>query len=192
MSDSNDAAEVDVGQRLRSIRLGRRLTLKQVAGLAGITEGFLSQIETGRSAPSLKTFRKIAAALGLDPSDVLDSNDSPLPRLVHATSGRTISIGDVSKFRITPPSMHSLEIIRGELKVGGTTGERYTHGDSDEALVVLTGSVVVNVDETEYELTAGDTVCYRSSMGHQVRNAGDTAATVLWIVSPPSSVTSKR
>ena len=132
MSDSNDGAEIDVGQRLRSIRLGRRLTLKQVAELAGIAEGFLSQIETGRSAPSSRPCRKIAAALGLDPSDVLDSNDSPLPRLVHATSGRTISIGDVSKFRVTPPSMHSLEIIRGELKVGGTTGERYTHGDSDE------------------------------------------------------------
>lgn len=189
MSDLIDeaGADAEVGQRLRQIRLGRRLTLKHVAGTAGITEGFLSQIETGRSAPSLRTFRKISAALGMDPSDVLDSQDSPLPRLVHRTGGRALSIGDVSKFRVTPPSMTSLEIIRGELKVGGSTGEGYTHGDSDEAIVALTGSVVVTIDKQLYPLEAGDTLCYRSSMGHSVRNVGETPATVLWLVSPPTS-----
>lgn len=191
MSDAIETdTDAEVGQRLRQIRTGRRLTLKHVAAAAGITEGFLSQIETGRSAPSLKTFRKVSAALGMDPSDVLDNQDSPLPRLVHRTGGRTLSIGDVSKFRVTPPSMTSLEIIRGELKAGGSTGEGYVHGDSDEALVVLSGSVVMTVDGTQYPLSAGDTLCYRSSMGHQVSNAGEETATVLWLVSPPTSTVS--
>lgn len=189
MDDSRTESDDEVGQRLRQLRLARRLTLKDVATEVGITEGFLSQIETGRSAPSLRTFRNIATALGVMPSDILDSHDVPLPRHVHSSGGHTISIGDVSKFRVTPPSMASLDIIRGELAAGGSTGEGYTHGDSDEALVLLSGSVIATVNGQQYPLENGDVLCYRSSMIHSVRNEGAEPATVLWVVSPPSRAT---
>jgi DNA-binding XRE family transcriptional regulator/quercetin dioxygenase-like cupin family protein len=180
----------EVGERLRRIRLGRRLTLKTVAAEAEITEGFLSQIETGRSAPSLKTFRRIAEALGMTPSDVLDAQDAPLPHFVPRQGGRPLAIGAVSKFRVTPPSMTSMEILRGDLEVGGSTGEGYTHGDSEESISILLGSVIVTIDGAPFPMEAGDVLCYRSSMGHSVRNVGDGPASVLWFVAPPTTAIS--
>lgn len=191
-AESDNVSALAVGTRLRQLRLGRRLTLKAVAHSAGVTEGFLSQVENGHSAPSMRTFRRIAAALGMDWSDVLDSDDSPLPRLVHSTGGRTLTVGTVSKFRVTPPSMTHLEILRGELEAGGSTGAGYTHGDSDEILVVLAGSVEATVADVPYSLVRGDSLCYRSSSPHSVRNSSDTPAVVLWVNSPPTGTLSSN
>lgn len=177
---------MDVGLRIREMRVGRRLTLKVVSERAGITEGFLSQIETGRSSPSLRTFRRIAEALGVDASEMLDGQETELPRLVPHASGRALEIGAVSKYRISPPSMSSVEVLRGELAVGGDAGEVYTHGDSDEVLIVLTGTVTATVDGTLYLMNAGDTLCYRSSMEHTIANAGEVPAEVVWVTSPPA------
>src|SRR5687768_8541413 len=51
MSESVSLAEgsVDVGDRLREIRLLRRKTLREVAERAGLSESFLSQVERGRT-----------------------------------------------------------------------------------------------------------------------------------------------
>jgi DNA-binding XRE family transcriptional regulator len=65
--DSDDAAsaadEAEVGHRLRRVRLARRRTLRDVASHAGISEGFLSQIERGRANASIATLRRIANEL---------------------------------------------------------------------------------------------------------------------------------
>lgn len=185
-ADDGDLDSVKIGIRIREMRLGRRLTLRVVSERAGITEGFLSQIETGRSSPSLRTFRRIAAALGVDASEMLDGQETELPRLVPHATGRAIDIGAVSKYRISPPSLTNLEVLRGELTVGGDAGESYTHGDSDEVLIVLSGTVSATVDGTVYRMNAGDTLCYRSSMEHTIANAGEIPAEVVWVTSPPA------
>ena len=183
---ADETDTLDVGTKLREIRLGRRLTLREVSARADISEGFLSQIELGRNSPSLKTFRRIAAALGVDAADVLENTDSELPRLVHRLSGRALEIGAVSKFRISPPGMTSVEVLKGEIRVGGDAGDTYTHGDSDEVLIVMAGTVVATVGDSDFEMSAGDTLCYRSSMPHSIRNEGLVPAEVIWVTSPPA------
>lgn len=51
---------------IRKLRLEKRETLKAVAEKAGISEGFLSQIENGARTPSVKVAKAIAGALGVD------------------------------------------------------------------------------------------------------------------------------
>jgi transcriptional regulator with XRE-family HTH domain len=53
-----------VGPRIRTLRLQRRLTLKDVADKAGITPSALSQIERDHSNPTLGTLKAISSALG--------------------------------------------------------------------------------------------------------------------------------
>jgi DNA-binding response OmpR family regulator len=53
----------EVGRRLRERRTGEQLTLKQLANRTGLSVSLISQIELGKSAASMSTLHKLAAAL---------------------------------------------------------------------------------------------------------------------------------
>ena len=52
-----------LGERLRALRNGLGLTLKQVANRTGLSVSLISQIELGKSAASLSTLHKLSTAL---------------------------------------------------------------------------------------------------------------------------------
>src|SRR5262249_57180171 len=79
--------------------------------------------------------------------------------------------------RLTPKPFHSLEVVAAEFEPGGSTGaEPYTHGDSEELLLVVRGRVRVQLGAELHELGAGDVVQYRSSTPHRVSNPGSELA----------------
>ena len=51
---------------IRNLRVAKGKTLKTVAEMAGISESYLSQVEQGKRAPSVKVAKAIADALGVD------------------------------------------------------------------------------------------------------------------------------
>ncbi len=88
---------------------------------------------------------------------------------------------------LTPRPLEHLQVVVGELDAGGSTGdEPYTHGDSEELLVVVAGTVHLQLGIEVFELRSGDSIDYRSSTPHRLINAGDGIAEVMWIISPPS------
>jgi transcriptional regulator with XRE-family HTH domain len=60
-----------LGQHLRALRTSRNLTSRQAAELAGITQGYLSQIENGIYVPSARTISKLARAYGIAEVELL-------------------------------------------------------------------------------------------------------------------------
>ena len=54
-----------VGKNVKAARLERQVSLTQLSKAAGLSKGFLSQVETGISNPSLTSLDKIATALGI-------------------------------------------------------------------------------------------------------------------------------
>jgi transcriptional regulator with XRE-family HTH domain len=73
-SGGNGAVHVELGERLRAIRQLRRKTLKDVAGAAGVSESFLSQLERGRTNATIATLQRIATSLGIEVSDLFTTN----------------------------------------------------------------------------------------------------------------------
>src|SRR5262249_20132340 len=73
---------VEVGERLRAIRLLRRLTLRDVAEAAGVSESFVSQLERGRSSASVATLQRLAAAVGIEISDLFAAERQAVPRVL--------------------------------------------------------------------------------------------------------------
>ena len=179
---------LDVGERLRAIRLLRRLTLREVADAAGVSESFVSQLERGRSSASVATLQRLAAALGIEISDLFADERPSGPRILRQQERQLLEWGHLGrKALLTPKPFHSLEVLAAEFEPGGSTGdEPYTHGDSEELLLVIEGLVHVQLGTEVYELRAGDSVHYRSSTPHRVRNPSGDAAEVLFVISPPS------
>mgnify|MGYP001606805540 CR=1 FL=1 len=63
----------EVGALIRSTRQALKLTQAEVAGRVGIDPSFYGQIERGANIQSLRTLFSIAAALGVEPADLLPS-----------------------------------------------------------------------------------------------------------------------
>jgi quercetin dioxygenase-like cupin family protein len=91
------------------------------------------------------------------------------------------------KFLLTPRPLDHLEVFLCEFDPGGSTGdEPYVHGDSEEVLLVLAGMLHLQLGSDVFEIAAGDSIDYRSSIPHRIANAGDGIAQTLFIISPPS------
>jgi len=180
--------DVDVGERLRVIRSRRRLTLREVAERAGLSESFLSQVERGRASASVASLRRIADALGIGISDLFHPVGPAGARVLRRDDRPTLAFGILGrKMMLTPKPLHELEVFVGELDPGGSTGaEQYAHGDSEELFVVLRGTVRLELGDEQFELETGDSIDYRSAIPHRIANAGDDVAEVMWIISPPS------
>jgi transcriptional regulator with XRE-family HTH domain len=183
-----DRTGVDVGERLRAIRRLRRVTLKTVADRAELSESFLSQVERGRANASVASLKRIAAALGVNVADLFEPNGSGRPRVLRREARPNLTFGTLGrKYMLTPRPLEHLQVVLGELDAGGSTGdEPYTHGDSEELLVVLSGIVSLQLGTEMFELCTGDSIDYRSSTPHKLSNIGGDMAEVMWIISPPS------
>lgn len=184
-----EESRVDVGDRLRAIRRLRRATLKTVAERAQLSESFLSQVERGRANASIASLQRIAGALGIHVADLFEPNGSPSrPRVLRRESRPALTFGVLGqKYMLTPRPLENLQVIVGEFEAGGSTGdEPYTHGDSEELLVVIAGVVSLQLGSEVFELSTGDSIDYRSSVPHRLTNIGGDPAEVMWIISPPS------
>ena len=62
-----------LGRNLRRLRVRQGHSLERLAKLSGVSRAMLSQIETGKSAPTISLLWKIATALGVPFAALLDS-----------------------------------------------------------------------------------------------------------------------
>jgi transcriptional regulator with XRE-family HTH domain len=184
---SEVAVQSALGERLRAIRQLRRKTLKDVATGAGVSESFLSQLERGRTNATIATLQRLSSALGIEVSDLFTSS-AERPRVLRREAREFVAWGELGgKALLTPKPFHSLEVVVARFEAGGSTGdEPYTHGDSEELLVVLEGVVSLQLGSEVFELSTGDSIDYRSSTPHRLVNVGGDPAEVMWIISPPS------
>ncbi|HTO55181.1 MAG TPA: response regulator [Myxococcota bacterium] len=70
--DAEERVNQMLGARIRALRKGRSLTLRQLANKTALSVSLISQIELGKSAASVATLRKLATALGVSLSELFD------------------------------------------------------------------------------------------------------------------------
>jgi transcriptional regulator with XRE-family HTH domain len=183
---ADDDAEM-VGLRLRQVRRLRRATLKEIAERSGLSESYLSQIERGRTQGSVGSLKRITMALGISMAELFEPDLANRPQLLRKADREHIDFGEnARKTMLTSRPLEHLEVFVGELQPGGSTGEPYSHGDSEELLLILNGRARLELDREVFELEKGDSVFYRSSSLHRLSNPHDAEAEVLWVISPPS------
>jgi transcriptional regulator with XRE-family HTH domain len=178
-----------IGEAIRRIRQRRRMTLRELGARANLSQSFLSQLERGLAQVSIGSMRRIAEALEIQVSDLFIAGTDHEPRLLHRDSRPTLPFGDgATKSLLTSRQpLENIEALLVTFAPGGSTGAApYTHGDSEELLLVLGGTIRIELDGRAFALGEGDSIDYRSSTPHRVVNVGSAPAEVLFVVSPPS------
>lgn len=178
----------DVGPVVRRMRRGAAMTLQELASTTGLSQSFLSQFERGRTQASISSLRLITDALGMNMNDVFEVSAGGYTTLVRHQDRPRLPFGDRAvKTIVSSRGLSRFEIFEATFEVGGSTGaEQYAHGHHEEMLVVLQGSIGIELAEDRQLLDAGDSVSFHSDVAHRVVNAGGEEARVLWTVSPPA------
>ena len=188
LAASDSPIEVDLGARIRALRLARGQTLRRLAEDAGVTESFLSQVERGVAAPSIATVQRIARALGQSIAELFAA-DERAGIVVRARDRRKVvyqGLGAIDEF-LTRATDGRLQVILTTIEPGGGTGdEAYTHESDEEVVVVLEGSLDLWVGPEHFRLETGDAVTHSSRLPHRNTNPGPGVARVLFCITPPS------
>src|SRR4051812_13310428 len=194
-----------IGSRLRANRTMRHLTLRELARRVGVSPSLISQIETGRSQPSVGTLYAIATELEVSVDDLLfDGDDSSRGERRPGSSGaredqgpsssgpvqrshnrRAISLDSGVRWeRLTTQHDDDVEFLDVLYDVGGASSaaESLTRHAGREYGVVLSGRLGVTLVFEEHVLEAGDSISFASTTPHRLANVGDVAVHAIWCV----------
>lgn len=173
--------ENPLGSRLRKRRQQLGLTLKEVAVGAGLSVGFISQIERGITAPSLSSLVSVSRVLGMEVGEFLTQprSDGALTRQdqrpVYAVSPNSLTYERISS--AFPGNVLRSVIIH---EPPGHRSEPIAH-EGEEMFYLLEGAVTVEVAGERTVLEAGDSLHFASTKIHSSWNHTDRPATILWV-----------
>jgi transcriptional regulator with XRE-family HTH domain len=184
-SVSDEAARAVLGGRLREARERSRLSTRDVAARAGVSAGFISQLENGKCGVSVAVLKRISATVGISVADLL-SDEAPTVRPVVRAHERPVFSSDtgLEKLLLSRPPIQQLEVYEGTFDVGGSTGaEPYVHDNAQELFYVLSGHIEITVGSATFVLGPRDSVEYLSTVPHRAVNIGASPAQAMWITS---------
>lgn len=185
--------EFDVGSRLRAIREAAGLSQRQLAKLAGVTNGTISLIEQNRNSPSVSSLRKVLQGIPMTLQEFF-SQESPAAEQVVFRSSEMIDIanevqrkskGAITFSQVGDAAKHGLQILHEIYEPGADTGRTMLQHVSVEGGIVISGRFELTVGEAKYTLGPGDSYLFDSRTEHRFRNPFDEPCVLVSACTPP-------
>ncbi|HTU63487.1 MAG TPA: XRE family transcriptional regulator [Polyangiales bacterium] len=167
-----------VGQRVRDERTARDMSLDDLSRASGVSRAALSQIETRKSSPSISVMWKIAVGLGIPFTELL-GGDTEVGQVLRRADAQVLRSPDGRmESRPIAPAGTTPWVEIFELRLSARTTQRSEpHAPGTrEILVVLSGSLRIDIAGTVYDLEAGDSVAFRADQQHAYVNNGASEA----------------
>jgi XRE family transcriptional regulator, regulator of sulfur utilization len=167
-----------VGPRVRALREGMGLSLRDLAERCGVSAPMLSQVERGETSPTLTIAAKIAGGLELTLSQLLRLDEADGVSVVRADQRLLGDHADGHRYEVLTPPVpgQRAEVSHHELAPGSATGGP---GDppihepgSRETAVVLDGRLRLVCDGVAHDLGEGDAVTFDADLPHHFENPG--------------------
>ncbi len=170
-----------LGEKLRARRRELGLTLQTVANRAGLTVGFISQIERDLTAPSLSSLVSVSQVLEMHVSEFL-SQPKGDKSITRQDERRAYAVGNNSMSYERLSSNFAGNVLRSVLvhEPPGHKGEPISH-DGEEMLFVLSGMLTAEIGGIHTILKTGDSIHFPSTTTHSSWNHTDETTTFLWV-----------
>jgi quercetin dioxygenase-like cupin family protein len=180
-----------VGKAIRTLRKEKSLSLRELSQLSGLSTGFLSMVERGRSSLALTSLNNVAKALDTELADLFASErkvrvSHPLPHVSRAKEDGRLSIASSQRvYKVLSPRAPGLVFEPLLVTVGPNSDleEPYSH-EGEEFAYVIEGELIFAVDSEEYRLGPGDSIHLLPTVPHAIRNDTEEPAKVLWVLTP--------
>ena len=201
MEDTNSAtngaaSNEELGRRLRAIRLRLGIGVRELARRVDLAPSSISQIETGKIGPSVKTLYALASEFGVTVDEVLfdqpaaeqaPASSAPEPRLAVQRGRDRPEINlesGVTWQRLMFWGDEDVEFMEAIYEPGGASSPdgAFVRHSGHEFGHVLSGTLRVVVGFDEFVLEPGDSITFPSSTPHRLVNDGEETVRAIWVV----------
>ena len=182
-----EACGMDIGKRMKELRIQYGLTQQELADRSELTKGFISQLERNQNTPSIGTLLDIIQCLGTTPADFF--TDEEPEQIVFEKDDYFEKISEdgnkMIEWIIPNAQKNSMEPVRLTLKPGGSSDTHLPHA-GEEFGYVLKGTVRVFYGGKTYTVRAGESFYFQAGKKHRLENNGNRDAILIWVSTPPS------
>lgn len=177
-------AVISIGEKLRNLRLRNNLTQAELADRCELSKGFISQLESDQTSPSLSTLEDILLSLG---TNFRDFFNEAAEKIVYGEQDVCVKEFDGYSidWLVTDSQKNDMEPIIVELESGSETAEDNPHS-GEEFGYVLAGNIVLVLGDEKFRVKKGESFYFKASKPHKILNTGKLAARVIWITTPPN------
>lgn len=201
----------DLGHRLRAAREEKNIGLRELARRLGVSPSLISQIETGKTEPSINTLFAIVSELELSVNEIVfepresaseaasrprdgaapeepraaeapEPPDSPVQR---GTSRTSISLeAGVTWERLTAQPDHNVDFLLLRYPPGSesTPPHSLMRHNGTEYGYILRGRLQVSIGFDTYEIGPGDSIAFDCTQPHRFATVGEEAVEAVWFV----------
>ncbi len=178
---------MDIGDKIRRLRLQRGLTQEELADRCELSKGFISQVERNLSSPSIATLEDLLASLGSSLADFFSEKREEkvvfTPEEMFEKIDEETLLGKIT-WLIPDAQKNQMEPILIEIGFMGKSQELPPH-EGEEFGYVLGGNAFLHMGGRKWKLKTGDSFCIHPVESHYLENKGKTKAKILWISNPP-------
>ncbi len=182
---TRQAVSIDVGNRLRQLRESRKVSMRSLATMSGLSANALSMIERGKTSPSVSTLYRIADALAVPVTDFFGPEEVrkkvvflkaeertrlPFMRGLWEGLGGEMFTGRAMPFLLT-------------LENGASSGPNPMLHSGHEFVYCLRGQLEYQVEGQVYNMESGDSLLFAAQLKHRWRNPGGIVTNVLIFIS---------
>ena len=178
--------EVDVGYRLRQLRIERGLSIRSLAELSGLNVNTLSLIENGKTSPSVSTLQQIAAALRIPITVFFESQAMP-QAIIHQIAGER-QAAEFAHGTMTDMghgfTSQALEPYIVMLEPEAASSDSPIVHTGFEFVYCLEGQLCYEIEGEKYTLNPGDSLLFEAHLPHRWRNCGEMPSRSLLLLAP--------
>ncbi len=175
---------MDIGHRLKQMRIRQSLTLEELASRSELTKGFLSQLERNLTTPSIATLADILEALGSSLGEFFSEEEQE--QIVFRKNDFFVDERDdyVVHWIVPNTQKNEMEPILMEIPAKSRSFSVNPH-NGEEFGYVLDGTVTLVVGGKRSLVRKGETFYLKGREDHELQNGGSRTAKVLWVSTPP-------
>jgi len=169
---------MNIGSNIRTIRKRKNITIAQICEETGLSQGFMSQVETNKTSPSIATLESIAKALKVPLTYFLLQKEDRM-QIVRKEERKVTTTG-AEKLKVEHLSAtKNVRMMLVEIPPGAATDDAPHAHEGEEVHMVVQGRIYAEHGDESAEFGEGDSFSWSACTPHLVRNIGDDVAIVL-------------
>ena len=179
---------MQIGKRIKRLRLANNLTQDELALRADLTKGFISLLERDRTSISIEALAQLLEVLGTSLSEFFKTMEMGERKVVFRAEDRVLVKGEMDEetieLLIPGAQSNKMDPVLVTIEPGQASIDKGHEGE--EFGMVLSGTVILEMEgHRKHRVGKGECFYFKADRPHTVINRGKRIATILWVVSPP-------
>ncbi len=178
---------MDIGEKIKSLRLENNLTQEELASRCDLSKGFISLVERNLTSPSIATLIDILDTLGTDLNKFFSEKENE--KIVFTPDdifeNQNSEMGHKIAWLISNSQKNNMEPIIVKISAKGVFADEDAH-EGEEFGYVIKGKIKLLLNNRNYVVNRGESYYFSSNCKHKIYNPYGKEATLLTVSTPPS------